>query len=211
MGQYFNTDMIPKQVARKRKVPDFLIKEVIDGRNFYYKGYRQVLNHKKTLEEIMGWSGLQGIIVSYFTYLLMGDLDKKKYIVLPGETGNHLEFRNNLSLDVSVFEKTVLTPDKINTKYISVPAYCVIEIDVQAEWDENDLTDLGYIDLKTKKLFEFGTKKLIWVLSKSKKVIVAEPQKHWEIIDWNEDIELIEGIQFNVGKHLEEEGIDVDV
>ena len=203
----------PATVAppRKRRVPEYLVKEEIDGVKFYYPGYRQVVAGKKTLDDIMGWSGLQGIIVSYFTYFVLNKLNFKKYRVIPGETGNHLSLRNNLSLDLAIFERSVLTANKITTKYVDVPAYCVIEIDVQAEWEDGNMSDVEFIGLKTKKLFEFGTQKLVWVLSKSKKVIVAEPGKRWEIIDWDEDIELMEGIMFNVGKHLEEEGINPDV
>ena len=196
--------------ARKRKVPDYLVKEVIDGMKFYYRDYRQVLNGKKTLEDIMGWSGLQGIIVRYFTYFVLNKIDHKKYWVIPGETGNHLGHRNNFSLDISIFDRKVLTADKVTPKYVDVPAYCVIEIDVQAEWEEGNMSDVEFIGLKTKKLFEFGTQKLVWVLSKSKKIIVAEPDKNWQIIDWDKDIELIEGITFNVGKHLADEGINPD-
>ena len=196
--------------GRKRKVPDYLVKEMIDGVPFYYPGYRQVLSKKKTLEDITGWSGLQGFIVRYFTYFVLHKLNHKKYLVFSGETGNHLGYRNNLSLDISIFDYQVLTPEKVTNKYIDVPAYCVIEIDVQAEWEESSMSDVDFIGLKTNKLFEFGTQKLIWVLSKSKKVIVAEPGKRWEIIDWGEDIDLIEGLTFNVGRHLQEEGINPD-
>jgi Uma2 family endonuclease len=198
--------------TKRKKVPAYLIKETIDGIPFYYKGYKQVLSKKKKLEEIMGWSGLQAIIVAFFTELLHQHIDKKRFRVLPGETGNHLGHRNNFSLDVSIFERALLTPQKINAQYIDVPAYCVIEVDITAEWDEGtSLSDLGFISLKTQKLFEFGTQKLVWVLSKSQKVIVATPNKHWEIIDWNEDIELMEGIRFNIGKYLLEEGIDTHI
>lgn len=205
---FLNTPVAPPH--RKRKVPEYLVKEEIDGVKFYYPGYRQVVAGKKTLEDIMGWSGLQGIIVSYFTEFLMKQVDMKKYRVIPGETGNHLGYRNNLSLDISIFERSMLTANKITKKYVDVPAYCVIEIDVQAEWEEGSMSEVEFIGLKTKKLFDFGTQKLVWVLSKSKKVIVAEPGKHWKIIDWDEDIELMEGILFNVGKYLEEEGINPD-
>ena len=197
--------------VRRRKVPAHLVKEEINGVPFYYKGYREVLKKKKTLEEIMGWSGLQGFIVSYLTELLFAKINLKKYRVIPGETGNHLEHRNNLSLDIAIFDRTVLTPERITTKYIDVPAYCVIEVDVQAEWEDDNMTDMEFIGLKTNKLFEFGTQKLIWVLSRSKKIIVAEPGKHWSIIDWDEDVELMECIQFNVGKHLKDEGINPDI
>lgn len=197
--------------ARKRKVPDYLVKETIDGVPYYYRGYKQVLTKKKNLDDIMGWSGLQGIIVSYFAELLLKHLDLQKYRVIPGETGNHISHRNNLSLDIAIFERKVLTPEKITAKYVDVPAYCVIEVDIQAEWDDAAMTEVEFIGLKTQKLFDFGTKKLIWVLSRSKKIINAEPDKNWEIIDWDKDIDLIEGIKFNVGKYLAEEGINPDV
>lgn len=198
-------------VSKKKKVPDYLVKDLIDGVPFYYPGYKQVLSKKKKPEDIMGWSGLQGFIIAYFTELLIKGLNLNKYKVLPGETGNHLGYKNNLSLDIAIYERSVLTPEKITSKYLDVPAYCVIEIDVQAEWEEgSSMTEMTFIGLKTQKLFDFGTKKLIWVLSKSKKVIVAENGKHWEIIDWNEDIELIDGVNFNVGQYLESEGINTD-
>jgi Uma2 family endonuclease len=193
--------------TRKRRIPDYLVKEVIDGIAFYYPGYKDVLSKKKTKADIMGWSGLQGVIVGYFTRLLTM-LDRKKYWAFPGETGNHLGFRNNLSLDLAIFERSVLTPDKITTKYIDVPASCVIEIDVQAAWEDDNMNDMAFIDLKTRKLFEFGTQKLIWVLSRSQKVLVAEPGQDWTIIDWNKDIELLDGLIFNIGQYLKEEGIE---
>ncbi len=196
--------------TRKRKVPEYLVKEEIDGKKFYYPGYKHVVSGKKNLEDIMGSSGLQSFLIEYFTYHVLSKLNLKKYRVFLGETGNHLGYRNNLSLDIAIFDRKVLTPEKVTDKYVDVPAYCVIEIDVQAEWEAGDMSDVEFIGLKTNKLFEFGTQKLIWVLSKSKKIIVAEPNKHWSIIDWNEDIELIENITFNVGKHLAEEGITLD-
>lgn len=197
--------------VKKRKVPDYLVRETIDGIPYYYRGYKQVLTKKKTLEDIMGYSGLQASIIEYFIFHVLNKLNLKKYHIFSGETGNHLGYRNNLSLDIALFDRKTLTPEKITAKYVDVPAYCVIEVDIQAEWDDTAMTEVEFIGLKTKKLFDFGTKKLIWVLSRSKKIITAEPDKNWEIIDWDKDIDLIEGITFNVGKYLAEEGINPDV
>ncbi len=203
--------IVRPKTARKRKVPDYLVKEMIDGIPFYYKGYKSVLSKKKTLEEIMGYSGLQALIIEYFTYYVLHKLDLKKYRIFSGETGNHLGHRNNLSLDISIFDRKVLTPDRVTAKYVDVPAHCVIEVDIQAEWDDADMKEVEFIGIKTKKLFDFGTQKLIWVLSRSKKVIVAEPDKNWQIIDWDKEIDLIEGLTFNIGKYLTAEGINPDV
>lgn len=35
----------------KRAIPAYLVREVIDGIPFYYRGYRQAMNKTKTLEE----------------------------------------------------------------------------------------------------------------------------------------------------------------
>ena len=46
-----------KKKKKAEKIPDYLIKEVMDGIPFYYKGYKDVLNKTKTKEEIMGCIG----------------------------------------------------------------------------------------------------------------------------------------------------------
>lgn len=35
----------------KRAIPAYLVREMIDGIPFYYRGYRQAMNKTKTLEE----------------------------------------------------------------------------------------------------------------------------------------------------------------
>jgi hypothetical protein len=48
------------------KVPSYLIKEILDEIPVYYKGYKAVVRKEKTLEDIMGASGLQ-ILISKIT------------------------------------------------------------------------------------------------------------------------------------------------
>jgi Uma2 family endonuclease len=203
---------IKTPITRKQRVQESLVKEVIDGIPFYYRGYKLVLSGKKTLDEIMGWSLLQGKIIQYFIYHVLNKLNFNNYDVYPGELGAHLGYKNNLSLDISVFDTAVLTPDKVKDKYADVAPLLVIEVDVKVQWDDENLQTMqDFISLKTGKLFEFGVQKLIWVLSRSKKVIAAEPGKRWQIIDWDEEIELIEGIQFNIGAFLKSKGINPDI
>jgi hypothetical protein len=38
---------------KRRKIPDALIYEIVDGRPIYYKGYRDVLSGKTNLESAM--------------------------------------------------------------------------------------------------------------------------------------------------------------
>jgi len=46
-------------------------------------------------------------------------------------------------------------------------------------------------------------------LSVSKKVIVAEQGKDWLIVDWSKDIEIIDGVKFNVSQYLEKSGVNL--
>ena len=188
------------------KVPTYLIKEILDEIPVYYKGYKAVMRKEKTLEDIMGASGLQIFIVRYLFRLLDRNLDDNLFYVFTGEGGLHLDKGSNLSGDVLVFEKSMLTPDLIDTHYLNVPPLIDIEVDV--EIDNGTFSDFEYIQKKTKKLLDFGTQKVIWILTKSKTIIVAEPDRDWLMIDWAKDVEVINDIHFNVQNYLVKEGIN---
>ncbi|MFQ5446579.1 MAG: hypothetical protein ACE5FF_06565 [Saprospiraceae bacterium] len=70
-----STVTLPEEKGRK-KIPAWLVKEEFDGVPLYYKGYKDVLSGKKTLEEIIGCSGIQSLIVTYLTILLANKLNK---------------------------------------------------------------------------------------------------------------------------------------
>lgn len=189
-----------------RKVPAYLIKEVLNGIPIYYKGYKAVLRKEKTLESIMGSSGLQVFILRYFSYLLIRQLDENQYYVFTGEGGMHLDVNNNLSGDVMIYEQSKLPISKIDTHYLNVPPKIDIEVDVSI--DTTDFTEQTYIHQKTDRLLSWGVEKVIWVLSASKKVIVAEQGKDWLIVDWGKDIEIIDGVKFNISQYLEKSGVN---
>lgn len=189
-----------------RKVPAYLIKEVLNGIPIYYKGYKAVLRKEKTLESIMGSSGLQVFILRYFSYLLIRQLDENQYYVFTGEGGMHLDVNNNLSGDVMIYEQSKLPVSKIDTHYLDVPPKIDIEVDVSI--DTTDFTEQTYIHQKTDRLLSWGVEKVIWVLSASKKVIVAEQGKDWLLVDWSKDIEIIDGVKFNISQYLEKSGVN---
>jgi hypothetical protein len=189
------------------KVPTYLVKEILDEIPVYYKGYKAVVRKEKTLEDIMGASGLQIFIVRYLFRLLDRNLDENLFYVFTGEGGLHLDKGNNLSGDVLIFEKSALTPDLIDTHYLNIPPLIDIEVDV--EIDNSTFSDFEYIQKKTKKLLEFGTQKVIWILTKTKTIIVAEPNKDWLMIDWAKDVKVMNEIHFNIQNHLIKEGINV--
>lgn len=191
-----------------KQIPDYLIKEEIAGIPFYYKGYKEVLAGKKTLEEVMGSSGLQSVLVTFLLKALIINLSEKHYWVLTNELGSHQGHKKNPSHDIAVFDKSVLTPDKITPKYTDVPAELVIEVDVDVELDQ--IKETEFIALKTRECFRFGVKRFIWVLSPARQVIVAEPNADWRIIDWDKEVELIGNVRVNIGQYLKAEGIYLD-
>lgn len=194
----------PKTVAR-RKIPDFLVREEIEGLKFYYPGFRQVLNKTKTADDIMPDSLFQSSLKNEIGDFLKANLDRKRFRVLSGETGLHIGHGNNLGLDVAVYDKTMLTREKITENYAQLPAELVIEIDLNVELEDRR-ADLFYkfVVPKTKRLLSFGTKKVIWYFSAVQKILVAEPGKKWEFQDWSEPVEVFPGLMLDILQLMEE-------
>ncbi len=204
-----STKVTKTKTAKKVKVPDYLIYEIMDGKPIYYRGYKEVLNKKKTLDDIMGSSSLQAEIISYLLKILYTGIDTKKYRIYTNEIGSHLSKKNNLSSDIAIYEKSVLTADKIDRHYADVPAKLIVEVDTDADFENIDPNT--YIHKKTQKLLDFGVEKMIWVFTSSQKVMLAErASTTWYIMDWGQDIEMLESLSFNIAKYLEAEGIKIE-
>lgn len=193
---------------RKKEVPEYLIRDEIDGELFYYAGYQDVLNKKKTAEEIMGSSTLQAWIISYILKIFYTQIGDEEYHAFTNEVGSHLGTKNNLSLDIGFFNKSVLTAAHINTKYATVPPTVSIEVDIKI--DSNQLTETDFVHKKTKKLLEKGVFKVIWIFTRSQRVLIATPGNDWLNVDWNRDIELLDGHTFNLDKAIQEAGINME-
>jgi len=204
-------EAVPKQAPVRKKVPDHLVREVVEGVNFYYAGYRSVLNKTKTFEEIMADSLFQSALKNEVGDYLKARLDKKKYRVLVGETGLHISHRNNLGLDIAVYDKTVLTRDKITDTYSNVPAELVVEIDLDVEMDDKN-KDLfsEYVVPKTQRLLDFGTQKVIWYFSRTRKVMIATPGEKWTMQDWSAPVEIMPGIALDIISLMHEADISPD-
>ncbi len=127
------------------------------------------------------------------------------YTVLTSEAGIHLDDRrNNLAGDILIFDNSVLPYRHLNLHYAQVPPKIAIEVDISA--DPYDMAPDAYIFKKTQKLFDFGVEKVIWITTEAKKVTVATPNQDWQTKDWSKDVEILDGIFFNVGKYLTEKG-----
>lgn len=188
----------------KANVPEYLIYEIMDGKPIHYKGYREVLAGTKKFSEIMGSSTLQSFIIAYLQRLLFRELSDDQFTILSSEAGLHLDKRTNLAGDILIFDNATLPIDAINEFYAQVPPKVVIEVDIAA--DLADVESDGYIFQKTQKLLNFGVEKVIWITTVAKKVTVATPHGDWQVKDWHKDIDVLDGIQFNIGQYLAKKG-----
>ncbi|HFA50822.1 MAG TPA: Uma2 family endonuclease [Bacteroidetes bacterium] len=193
-------------IKEEIKIPAYLIKETLDGIPVYYKGYREVLNKTKKYEQIMADGLLQAVIKNWLQFLLNSKLDEEKYWVLAGEVGSHLSHKNNLAHDLTIFETSVLTPDKIQNKYADFPAKLIIEIDAEVEYGEGKSNE-EYIHRKTQRVLDFGTEKVIWIFTQTQKIMLAEPGKDWRTFDWDRDVEVLDGVVFNLPLFLKKKKI----
>ncbi len=191
----------------EKTIPQSLIYEILDGKPLYRKGYRDVLNKTKTLEEIMACSTLQSVVIGHLLRNLYRRTDESKYHILTNEPGLHVTHKNNLASDIFIYDKKVLTAERINDKYANVPPKIAIEVDVAVEF-EGGMTFQAYTGSKNRNLLKFGAEKVIWILTKEKKVWVETLKEGLEILDWNKDIEIFDGITFNIGEYLKSEGIE---
>lgn len=202
-----NTAFSAKIPSNKpQDIPSYLIAEEIDGIPFYYKGYRQVLNGEKTLEEIMGSSVLQFAIIQYIIRCLaLFDPDEQLYMIGTNEAGLHMGHRKNVGNDLALYDIHKMTADKIIGKYASIPPEVVIEVDIDVESIEMSPMDGAF--LKTKRMLEFGVKKIIWVFTNSQKVLIALPDQNWQTVDWDTDIEIVKGLSVNIASYLKKKGV----
>lgn len=197
--------------TKRRKIPAYLVRETIDGVDFYYPGFRQVLNKQKKLDEIMGDSGLQYFLKLYLYDTLRAGLDQKRYRVGGGELGFHASVRNNMGLEVVIFDRAQLTPDQITPRYVTIAPKVVIEIDVNVELpDRNSDLFQEYVIHKVENLFKHGVEKVIWFFTKSKKVFIALPDQPWQMDDWNKDVVLFENVKVNIAAYIEQEGFKLE-
>jgi len=198
-----------EQSVEKENVPSYLIRDMIDGKPFYYKGYKDVLNKTKTIHDIMPCSTLQAELIMYLNMLLFKNLNLSLYRIYSSESGNHLAKNINYGLDLAVYDRSILTSKKVNKHYANVPPELVVEVDIKVELE--DLNEIDFINKKTQSLLDYGTKKVIWIISESQKVLIAEQgaEKDWLLRDWNKDFDLFNDITANIGQYLKENDIEV--
>ncbi len=186
-----------------------LVYERYRGRPIYYRGYREVLQGKKTVEEVMGSSKLQAWIIDLLLRVLYQHLDLRKYKVLSNEVGFRTGRRSWRNLDIAVFDRQQLLQEGVDEKYVQTPPKVVIEVDTKADLQKyEDL--LSYVIEKVQDLHQAGVERVVWILTRNRRVVIAEQQEaEWKIVPLDEEIELMEGIRCNVAALLRQEGVEL--
>lgn len=202
--------LIVKQIGGKEKgfeqeIPELLVRDVIDGQVFCYKGWQDVLRKTKTPEDIMGCSGIQSLILQIIEEFFYANIGTKNYWFFGNEAGNHIDKNNNVSFDKVIYERSKLSVEHINEKYIKVAPKLVIEVDVKV--DTSSISEADYVHKKIQKLLDYGTERVIWIFYESEKIIIAEQEKDWITTNWSSDVEILEGHYLNLRKAWQDQGL----
>lgn len=178
-----------------------LIYEMVDGNPIFFRGYKDFILEENNFEKPLGSGLLQSMIISRLVILLnkyLGD----QYYVLTNELGLQISKNNWRAADIAIFEKSQINPNKLTSKYIDIPPRVVIEIDTKAEIEEVKDT-FTYYNQKTDQLLEFGVEKIIWIFTDSEKVMVAQKEQNWQLLNWNKDVHVLEQASLNIAELIE--------
>jgi len=205
-----DTDTLNKQkkirTKKKRGVPKIFIYEMRYGKPIYYRDYRKVLSGERSLEEIMGSSGLQSWLINLIVHYLYKTLNLKSYQLLFNEVGYKFFKKSWYNLDIGIWEREKVKSFLKVNKFIRIAPKVVIEIDTKADLKKFE-NPQDYFHMKTQDLLDSGVEKVIWIFTKDKKVWIAENEKPWLIVNWDYDISVIENISINLNKLIEEEDV----
>ena len=179
-----------------QNIPERLIYEMVAGKPIYYKGYKEYLKGEKQIEELMGSSYLQSLIITKLVFLLMSNLSKE-YLVLTNEIGLQFKDKGWRAADIAIVETKKLKGIKKSNKYLTIAPKIVIEIDTKAELEEVK-DSFGYFHKKTDELLNFGVEKVIWIFTDSEKIMISEKDKTWQILNWSKDVEIMDGVNIHL-------------
>ncbi|QHV94359.1 PDDEXK family nuclease [Spirosoma endbachense] len=198
------TEAATQALEVAQQIPSYLIYETLNGRPLYRKGYKEVLAKRKTPGEIMGCSDLQAIIVSTLRLYLGNHVDRKAYWVVTNEPGLHLRLGDNLSKDIALYEKEKVT---VKGKFFDVAPRVVVEVDIKVDLEAFPAMEQDYIYAKTQAMLNFGTERVIWITTQSRKIFVATQGENWLTLNWDATVPVLDTVTLNVAAILTEEGV----
>ncbi len=184
-------------------IPEHLIYEISKGKPIYYKNYKQVLRRECSTDEIMGSSALQSLIVTVLLEFLLQNYNKKTHKILTSEMG--IKGANLLrAADIAIYTREQLKGYVFNDKYMTIPPKIVIEVDLKADTDDFE-TPINYFYEKTQDLLDFGVETVIWITTKSEKVMIATQNNEWITANWTKEIEFLPNCTASIAQLLADE------
>ncbi len=196
-------DTKKKQTKKEENVqiPEALIYEKVKGKPIYYRNYEKVLKGELPLEAVMGSGDLHAFLVFMISFLLGKKLDLRNFIIATGELGFYTSENSFRLLDIAVFERKNF---KFSGGYTKIPPKVVIEIDTKADLSNYQSVE-EYVFEKTQELLDAGVEKVVWIFTKTKKVMIAPKDQKWLVQNWNEPFEVLEGIEVNLSELVKED------
>lgn len=196
--------LTPDNSASDQQIPAYLIYETLNGKPLYRKGYKDVLANRKTPGEIMGCSDLRAIIVSALFAYLYNQTNRKAYWVVTNEPGLHIQLGDNLANDIAFYEKEKVT---VKGKFFDVAPKVVVDVDIKVDFEAFPAWEQDYVHQKTQAMLNFGTERVIWITTQSRKVLVATRGEDWRTVNWDATVSVIDDLTLNVAALLTEEGV----
>ena len=109
-----------KPASKRKTILKELIYEMRHGKPIYYRDYDKVLSGEKSLEEVMGSSGLQSWLIDLIVRFLHVVLNPKNYQILLGEVGYKFAPKSWYNLDIGIWEKEKVKPFLKKDKMVPV-------------------------------------------------------------------------------------------
>ncbi len=187
----------------KNSLLKLLTYEKVRGKPIYYNNYQKVLKGELLPEAVRARTLLQAYLLTQVMFSLSKALDMERYYILPGEIRFHFRRGSWRSIDLAVFEKEKIEPFIFQEKPLSVAPKVAVQIETKA-----DLSRYGnieeYAHEKTKDLLDGGVERVVWIFTKTKRVLLAEEGKDWKVQSWEKAFEVLEGIKVNLKDLIEE-------
>ncbi|MEK7256989.1 MAG: hypothetical protein AAB316_19700, partial [Bacteroidota bacterium] len=160
----------------------------------YYKWYKEELyDNYQNNEETMPDSSIQALLKGELFAFLRAIFSRSLFTITVGEQGLHLKKKSWRGADIAIFKRENFILDN---KFAKLPPEIIVEINIKGYYETQEQA-FKYFERKNNQLFAFGVKKIIWVFTESKSVQVVTPQGSQDF-DWDEDVEVMEGVRFNV-------------
>ncbi len=205
-------EVIQESVVRKyerQEVPTSLVKEILDGRPYFYSGYREVLAGEKKIEDIIGCSEIQTMVITAIVTYLIRSLPENQYTVAFNEVGLHLDKNNNLAADIAIFDRETMLSRKLTSKYTRTVPLAVLEVEI---FNEDNIPSEPYTSVptlsKTERLLEWGVQEVVWIYPQVGKITRAKQgESVWTTTPWQETFELLGRYEFSAGTVVQDFGV----